>query len=111
MAKRKKPSIFTLKNKCVELGFKEIPFEESGIEKAVTGNTVLILCYDGVSADGVLRSYQKALDGANIPYRHTFGYLINFQGSGKIVIVYATKKHDFSKYFQTKTYFRLDYRR
>jgi hypothetical protein len=108
---RRRRSPFTLRSECAAQGFKEIPFSETGIEKATTGNTVLVLCYDRVSADNIQRSYYMKLSEAKMDYISAASYRINFRGGGKIVIIYATKKHDFSQYDETKTYFRIDYRR
>ncbi|MHC4311210.1 MAG: hypothetical protein ACYSW3_01915 [Planctomycetota bacterium] len=100
-----------MKNKATELGFRELRFQQSGIDEALEGNTILVFCNNKPAANVIQRYYYMLMSekGTNIKKADTLKF--HFYGGGRILILYATKKQKLGQYNRDTTYFRLDWRR
>ncbi|MHA2323131.1 MAG: hypothetical protein ACXACG_15980 [Candidatus Thorarchaeota archaeon] len=110
MPKKKRQSIHTLRKEASKLGFRELPFQDSGIEQAYDGSTVLIFSNNRAAANMVQRSYYKVLSEKMTNIKKADDLAFYFYGGGKILILYATKKQKLDKYDRDNTYYRLDWR-
>jgi len=108
---RKRQSIHSLKAESTKLGFRQLSFEEPGLEQATNGDTVLIYCNNRTAADIIQRSYYQLLGKEDVNIKSTDTHSFSFYGGGKIEILYATKKQTLEDYDQSKTFYRLDWRK
>ena len=95
----------------MKAGFREIPYQQTGIDEALQGSTVLVLCANKAAADLIQREYYIKLGEGAIDIKATDTHLITFNGGGKIQMLNATRKYNLDGYDKDKTIFRLDWRR
>jgi hypothetical protein len=100
-----------MKNQATKLGFKELAFQDPGINEALNGATVLVFCSNKPAAQIVQRHYYEMFSklGTNLKKADSLAFYF-FRG-GKILLLYATKKQSLKDYDRDTTYYRLDWRR
>ena len=90
---------------------REISFQETGIEEACQGFTILNLCANKAAADRIQREYYIKLGKGAVHIKSTDTHMIAFYGGGKILMLNATRGYNLDGYDKDKTIFRLDWRR